>query len=627
MSDTSKPTDTGASDIELLLNRMCDATITADERSRLEELLLNDSTARQKYVEYLGVNSALAWKYRTGAGQTAIAPEENDADQRAVVDSRSVGREKGWHRLASTFFAMAVGLLLGLVAWNAFQPEPQTATPAKSPSDAGSVFLATLRDATGPVWQNDGVAVDVGARIRDGELRIESGEAEVVFDSGAKLMLAGPAELNVASPFSARLLRGTLAAHMPPSAVGFELHTPTSRLVDQGTEFGVQVDESGTTQVHVFRGQVDVHRTGGNGKQAEQKLELFDQQARMIARAGDMGEQIEFSKQPFGRLARQVAEPIEWPVSRGGNGHFYQLVVEKQPLDWHQAARQAMNRHYRGMPGHLVTLTSSDEDRFVVTNLIEDVTTRGVWIGLTDVLREGHFRWVTGEPYEFTSWASWPDQQPDNFHEAEWHGGEDYAMYTRFPGKQPWAWNDLSIDSMYEKVSAYVVEYEPPVDALRHRSMVLDPIHWSKEVGGNGHYYRVVLVEEPTDWATIRDRAAETEVLGVKGHLAALETDEERLYVAEQILRVCGIPEMMIGLSGSLEQSDLRWINGRPVEGFEVERSHLPTDLVYGVFRWNPAGKWQTGWEIRAMSLDILPDGWFGYLVEYPVDTREAVGL
>ncbi|MEQ8835548.1 MAG: lectin-like protein, partial [Lacipirellulaceae bacterium] len=419
------------------------------------------------------------------------------------------------------------------------------------------------------------------------------------------------------------LAKGTIAAHMPPEAVGFKIRTPESTLIDQGTEFGVSVSESDGTQVHVFRGQVDLLYQDAQETSKVSRLELRDRQARSIALPNTVGEEVEYSKSLFGSLARRVVDPVEWKTADGGNGHFYQLVVEKQPMTWHEAAQRATSKHFRGMPGHLVTITSSEEDQFVLKNLLEDAQFRGAWMGLTDVLREGHYRWVTGEPYDYTNWASWPDQQPDNFQEADWHGGEDYGMYAQFPGKQPWAWNDLSIDSIHEKISAYLVEYEPPLDALRHRSMALDPIHWPKSAGGNGHYYRIVLVLEPVDWETIRQRATESQVHGTQGHLVAMETAEEREFVAKGILRVCGIPEMMIGLSGSLEHNDLRWVNGLSATNLQVERSHLPTDLVYGVFRWNPAGKWQAGWEIRAMSTDVLPADWFGYIIEYPVESIE----
>lgn len=612
-----------AHEVEALVNRLCDGVITVAERDRLEQLLAASPDARQTYINYLTVNSALNWRYRTGSlqGSAGHAPGRDapveDAEAAASWARAKLSKLVGW----PATLALAVSLLMALLMWPRTPSDQQTLEATASATESRDVFVATLREATDAVWNNTSQAVNVGSRIRTGSLRLDKGEAEIVFDSGARLLLAGPAELRLESPLAVQVQHGMVTAHMPPTAVGFELRTPTSRLVDQGTEFGVVVEGNGSTQVHVFRGQVDLHYQAAAGKQKRPaRIALFDRQARQIDSLGGAGEEIEFSLAKFGSMARRVAEPIEWKVAAGGNGHFYQLVVEKEPVTWHEAARLAMNRHHLGMPGHLVAITSSEEDRFLVEKVLGEVATRGVWIGLTDVLREGHFRWVTGEPYDYTNWASFPKQQPDNFREADWHGGEDYGMFSRYLADQPWTWNDLSIDSMHEKVSAYLVEYEPPVDALRHRSMVLDPIHWPQEAGGNGHYYRVVLVLEPQEWTAIRRLAEQSEVLGVQGHLVAMESAEERSFVASQILTVCGIPELMIGLSGSLEQNDLQWVTGEPVTGFEVERSHLPTDQVYGVFRWNPAGKWQMGWEISAMSTDVLPAGWFGYLVEYPVE-------
>ncbi len=633
MSDSTKKTP--EQEIVDLANAMCDQTISADDRRRLESLLEENPQLRPLYLDYVRVNAGLIWRYRTGdtpvedSTEIVGSHEVNDdgvGDRSDAVNQSQLRKtEVDWR----SYFvgrwafvgALASCLLLALV----LSRRNESAGPSveREPAVAEG-FIATLHEATHVVWSNEDQAVNVGSRIKAGSLRLEAGEAEVVFDSGAKLRLAGPAEMRLESPLSVYLAKGTVAAHMPPAAIGFKLRTPTSTLVDQGTEFGVAVEQSGETQVHVFRGQVDLlYRDAEKEGDAPAKLEMYDRHARRINQLDSIGERIAFSNATFASLARRVADPIEWKVAEGGNGHFYQLVVEKRSITWHEAAQLSMGRHFRGMPGHLVTMTSREEDQFIVESLLEEVPLRGVWTGITDVLREGHFRWVTGEQYEFTNWATWPEQQPDNFHEADWHGGEDYGMYAQFPGKQPWAWNDLSIDSMHEKIAAYIVEYEPPVDALRHRSMALDPIHWPKSEGGNGHYYRMVLVLEPADWNTIRERAADSKLHGTAGHLVAMETPEERAFVADKILRICGIPEMMIGLSGSLEQRDLRWVSGQPVVGLEVEQSHLPTDMVYGVFRWNPAGKWQTGWEIRAMSMEVLPADWFGYLIEYPAESVE----
>src|SRR6516165_5928449 len=88
------------------------------------------------------------------------------------------------------------------------------------------------------------------------ELRLERGLAEIEFDCGARIILQGPAGLELLSGLSAQLLHGTLTARVPRRAHGFTILTPHNRIVDLGTEFGLSVDARGATTVRVFTGEV-----------------------------------------------------------------------------------------------------------------------------------------------------------------------------------------------------------------------------------------------------------------------------------------------------------------------------------------------------------------------------------
>ena len=46
-----------------LANRMCDKTITDEERDRLEEILEQNEHLRRPYLDYLRVHAALVWRY------------------------------------------------------------------------------------------------------------------------------------------------------------------------------------------------------------------------------------------------------------------------------------------------------------------------------------------------------------------------------------------------------------------------------------------------------------------------------------------------------------------------------------------------------------------------------------
>ena len=115
------------------------------------------------------------------------------------------------------------------------------------------------------------------------------------------------------------------------------------------------------------------------------------------------------------------------------NGHSY---YRSTGLATWTGARDACTN----MGGHLVTVTTAAENTFIY-----NLWSSG-WIGLTDEVTEGTWKWVTGEAYSYTSWNG---GEPNN------SGNEDYIQFVT-GGK----WNDLNNSSSL----AYVIEFEYIVD-------------------------------------------------------------------------------------------------------------------------------------------------------------------
>lgn len=110
------------------------------------------------------------------------------------------------------------------------------------------------------------------------------------------------------------------------------------------------------------------------------------------------------------------------------NGHSYYRSTGS--MTWTDARQACLN-----MGGHLVTVTTPEENNFIF-----NLWPSG-WIGLTDEVIEGQWRWVTGEPF---SWSNWNWGEPNN------SGNEDYIQFVG-GGK----WNDLPNVSL-----PYVLEFE-----------------------------------------------------------------------------------------------------------------------------------------------------------------------
>lgn len=105
------------------------------------------------------------------------------------------------------------------------------------------------------------------------------------------------------------------------------------------------------------------------------------------------------------------------------NGKFYLL---SNAGTWTQAQAQAVT-----LGGNLVTVNDAAENQFLVNTF---GGTEGLWIGLTDEVTEGTFKWANGEAVTYTNWSP---GQPDNF-----GGAQDYA-YINF--QNPGKWDDAGI--------------------------------------------------------------------------------------------------------------------------------------------------------------------------------------
>jgi hypothetical protein len=97
-------------------------------------------------------------------------------------------------------------------------------------------------------------------------LTLTAGVAELQFRSGAVVVLEAPAELELISPILGYLRSGRLVARVEDPRAGFTIETPHTRVLDLGTEFGVGVEQGGSTLVQVFDGKVETDSKAHGGE-------------------------------------------------------------------------------------------------------------------------------------------------------------------------------------------------------------------------------------------------------------------------------------------------------------------------------------------------------------------------
>jgi len=115
--------------------------------------------------------------------------------------------------------------------------------------------FVTLSKIDDPVWERENM---VGDRLGDEIVRLFAGSVELTFDQGAVVEVDGPIEFRPLSTGEVELRRGRLLASVPQKAIGFTVSTPTSKIVDLGTEFEVAVNDAGESNVQILKGEVEV---------------------------------------------------------------------------------------------------------------------------------------------------------------------------------------------------------------------------------------------------------------------------------------------------------------------------------------------------------------------------------
>ncbi len=270
----------------LELNELCGAvvdwTLTEAQRDRLARWLAESEDVRRHYACALGQSASL---HSYAAEMQAEAPE-------APVSLTKSFRYALWW---TTVVPAAAALVIGFIFRESGAGDvPESAAQA-------SEFVGRVTGVKSVQWIS--APLVPGAHVRKGQqLELAAGAAEITFDSGARVVLSGAAELAINSAWEASLRRGTLRATVPPEAVGFRVSNPTVEVVDLGTEFTMVADAHGA-EVFVLKGEVAAAPRASPGGET---ILLREKESRRFAATGvsDVSDSV--------RKFARFAEPLQF---------------------------------------------------------------------------------------------------------------------------------------------------------------------------------------------------------------------------------------------------------------------------------------------------------------------------
>jgi hypothetical protein len=296
-----------------LLARCDDVPLTPAETERLNELLASDGQAQQMFADFAMLNTCLDMVWTSGerheAGEAAFPEFASPQNAMPVVPAFPVlhapvsalhspfGNFVLSYGVAAT--VVAVGLLIGWAcrvsipsadhqqaANDVPRPRATPVIPLPRP-----VFVARITGMVACRWADPRTAPVGFDRVALGrKYSLVSGLVEIVYDTGGRIILQGPCDYEVESKTGGFLALGRVTAKVekrgggrgdggeslkivgrrppneeprpsPPSPLPsplFFVRTPSATVTDLGTEFGVEVDKSGVSKAHVYRGKVEL---------------------------------------------------------------------------------------------------------------------------------------------------------------------------------------------------------------------------------------------------------------------------------------------------------------------------------------------------------------------------------
>lgn len=155
------------------------------------------------------------------------------------------------------FMAVAAILVLSAALW--FRPWR---------GSGGVEDVAVVAFSVDAVWQIDGTSHNLGGAtgVAAGSgLRLRQGRASISLEPSVVAVIEGPADLTLLSKDSLHLARGRGFFRRGGSGEGLTVTTPRLTAVDSGTEFGIEVRETGPDELLVREGKVRVDAKSGGG--------------------------------------------------------------------------------------------------------------------------------------------------------------------------------------------------------------------------------------------------------------------------------------------------------------------------------------------------------------------------
>lgn len=362
MTDETIRDDEPAGRFWYLIDAAVSDSLTDDQLRELEAMLKADPQLQQTYLEYARLNYELKFLHRAQRAVEGLKLGSQESGGRGQVSGvRGQGEKQRtrWPaaRVLRSIAALAAVVLVALgVMTYLFWGHGTNVQPPIAKTTSAAVVAKLVRTDNAN-WDAEfapsGKDLTLGQR-----LKLKTGTAEITFETQARVILEGPAELVLGGQRaegngqkseqaaqstihnSCFLAVGKLTARVPEGAKGFTVDTPSGRATDLGTVFGVVVKtpaqtspaaagppasslkSPASTEVHVFQGEVEVSRVAEGGSP------MLDSQksGQSLSEILKTGQAVAMSLTGLTRLP--AADPFQFRTEQLDGGPRHTIVSE-----------------------------------------------------------------------------------------------------------------------------------------------------------------------------------------------------------------------------------------------------------------------------------------------------------
>jgi len=333
-----------------VLRQLAEGTLPPAEFERLESALRDDAAARAEYVRYMDHEAGL-YEEMSFRGEDLPRPAGDPHDGAAEGTARQ--RRMRWGQGLVALGTLAILIVAGLSRLPG-RNEPTRFMEARL---KGLEDAAVVTHASGIVQSPGDRPLVMGTRLKPGILELRQGEVQIDFLSGARVLLKAPAELHLLSSTAATLVSGSVGARVADGAEKFVLGTPDAAIVDLGTEFAVNVDRSGDSQVRVYDGEVEVSLLGEDGSTVfsqrlkEMETVKIDRSTRSV-RAVDLPDSMFVTVREIDRSSLNVTPAYAASIREAKPFLYWRF--EESPVDAATGERRLRNEAGDGPGGRIV---------------------------------------------------------------------------------------------------------------------------------------------------------------------------------------------------------------------------------------------------------------------------------